>query len=99
LRLQTDEALKQDKLTAQLVSFFGLLGLLLSCIGLYESWPIAVVRRTNEIGIRMAPGRRTQQHYLDDPQRKLRAGRYWDWRLVCRRRGARPNWSRTSFLG
>ena len=56
LRLQTDEALKQDKLIAQLVSFFGLLGLLLSCVGLYGIMAHAVVRRTNEIGIRMALG-------------------------------------------
>jgi predicted permease len=56
LRLQTDEALKQEKLIAQLVSFFGLLGLLLSCVGLYGIMAHAVVRRTNEIGIRMALG-------------------------------------------
>ena len=56
LRLQTDEALKQDRLIAQLVSFFGLLGLLLSCVGLYGIMAHAVVRRTNEIGIRMALG-------------------------------------------
>jgi predicted permease len=56
LRIQTDEALKQERLIAQLVSFFGLLGLLLSCIGLYGIMAHAVVRRTNEIGIRMALG-------------------------------------------
>ncbi len=56
LRIQTDEALKQERLTAQLVSFFGLLGLLLSCVGLYGIMAHAVVRRTNEIGIRMALG-------------------------------------------
>ena len=56
LRLQTDEALKEEKLIAQLVSFFGLLGLLLSCVGLYGIMAHAVVRRTNEIGIRMALG-------------------------------------------
>jgi predicted permease len=56
LRLQTDEALKQDRLIAQMVSFFGLLGLLLSCIGLYGIMAHAVLRRTNEIGIRMALG-------------------------------------------
>ena len=56
LRTQTDEALKQERLVAQLVSFFGLLGLLLSCVGLYGIMAHAVVRRTNEIGIRMALG-------------------------------------------
>jgi predicted permease len=56
LRTQTDESLKQEKLIAQLVSFFGLLGLVLSCVGLYGIMAHAVVRRTNEIGIRMALG-------------------------------------------
>ncbi len=56
LRIQTDESLKQEKLIAQLVSFFGLLGLGLSCVGLYGIMAHAVVRRTNEIGIRMALG-------------------------------------------
>jgi predicted permease len=56
LRVLTDESLKQDKLVAQLVSFFGLLGLLLACVGLYGIMAHAVVRRTNEIGIRMALG-------------------------------------------
>jgi predicted permease len=56
LRLLTEESLKQERLIAQLVSFFGLLGLLLSCVGLYGIMAHAVVRRTNEIGIRMALG-------------------------------------------
>jgi predicted permease len=56
LRLQTNESLRQEKLIAQLVSFFGLLGLLLSCVGLYGIMAHAVVRRTNEIGIRLALG-------------------------------------------
>jgi predicted permease len=56
LRVQTDEALRQEKVLAQLVSFFGLLGLVLSCVGLYGIMAHAVVRRTNEIGIRMALG-------------------------------------------
>jgi predicted permease len=56
LRAQTDDALAQEKLMAQLVSFFGLLALLLSCVGLYGIMAHAVVRRTNEIGIRMALG-------------------------------------------
>lgn len=56
LAIQTDESLKEEKLIAQLVSFFGLLGLLLSCVGLYGIMAHSVVRRTNEIGIRMALG-------------------------------------------
>ncbi len=56
LRVQTDDALQQERLIAQLVSFFGLLGLLLSCVGLYGIMAHAVVRRTNEIGIRLALG-------------------------------------------
>ena len=56
LRIQTDEALRQERLMAQLVSFFGLLALGLACIGLYGIMAHAVVRRTNEIGIRMALG-------------------------------------------
>jgi predicted permease len=56
LRAQTDDSLKQEKLLAQLVSFFGGLGLVLSCVGLYGIMAHAVVRRTNEIGIRMALG-------------------------------------------
>ena len=56
LQVQTDRAFEQDKLVTQLVSFFGLLGLLLSCVGLYGIMGHAVVRRTNEIGIRLALG-------------------------------------------
>ncbi|MGI9065742.1 MAG: ABC transporter permease [Pyrinomonadaceae bacterium] len=56
LRVQTDDSLKQERLVAQMVSFFGGLALLLSCIGLYGIMAHAVVRRTNEIGIRMALG-------------------------------------------
>ena len=55
LRTQTDEALRQDKLITQLVSFFGLLGVAVVC-WLYGIMAHAVVRRTNEIGIRMALG-------------------------------------------
>jgi len=53
---QLDDSLRQERLIAQLVSFFGALALLLACVGLYGVMGHAVARRTNEIGIRMALG-------------------------------------------
>ncbi|HEX3092601.1 MAG TPA: ABC transporter permease, partial [Candidatus Angelobacter sp.] len=45
-----------ERITAQLSSFFGLLALVLACLGLYGLLSYEVMRRTREIGIRMAVG-------------------------------------------
>lgn len=56
LSRQIDESLTRERLVASLSSFFGLLALLLACLGLYGVLAHVVVRRSREIGIRMAVG-------------------------------------------
>jgi len=53
---QIDQATFQERLSAALSSVFGLLALVLACVGLYGIMAYAVARRTHEIGIRMALG-------------------------------------------
>jgi ABC-type antimicrobial peptide transport system permease subunit len=53
---QIDQAIHQEAAFAKLSSAFALLALIIACVGLYGTVAYGVVRRTGEIGIRMALG-------------------------------------------
>jgi predicted permease len=56
LKEQISGQFRQQRLIARLTSFFGVLSLVLSCVGLYGVTAYSVGRRTAEIGVRMAMG-------------------------------------------
>jgi predicted permease len=53
---QLELTLIKERLLAALAEFFGILAMLLSCLGLYGVIAYRVARRTSEIGIRLALG-------------------------------------------
>jgi predicted permease len=59
---QIDRTIYQERLIATLSILFGILALVLACVGLYGLVAYGVVRRTHEIGVRMALG--AQRHEI-----------------------------------
>ncbi len=89
----------QQRVLARLGSFFGLLALVLTCIGLYGLLSYEVARRTREIGIRMALGAKRGDVLRGIEKRGIRVTDDWTGGGDCGRLGFDTVFVEPAFRG
>ena len=89
---QVTGVFRQQRLIARLTSLFGILSLLLACIGMYGVTAYNAGCRTTEIGVRMALGANRSDAVATDPARRVLADCLWNrrWNAAGVCRGAIP---------
>jgi hypothetical protein len=91
LQAQVNDSVGQQRLISGLTGLFGILALVLTAVGLYGSVAYNVIRRTHEIGIRVALGaKRSDVLGLIVGQAQANVRRRRRWTRRCARAYAHP---------